>query len=212
MTGHYSCRVAPFGYPWVYAYLQLAMAYRSLSRPSSFRNAQASAVCPYSLDLRLTTKRYFRFILICFGESLTHSAIHLGHLFRPACVVKSSTQLSTMRPVCLLGSAQNLLQAKRLRFAIASPGKIHSVLSAILLQQMTSVKMTFVISQIFVVSSVQFSVNNWREWLYLRLASLLQKRPPSKQLCYDFGCLFLAPSYASNLSHSLQVFPLCEIP
>ena len=32
-----------------------------------------------------------------------------------------------MRPVCLLGSAQNLLQAKRLRFAIASPGKIYSV-------------------------------------------------------------------------------------
>ena len=31
--------------------MQLVMAYRSLSRPSSFRNAQASAVCPYSLDL-----------------------------------------------------------------------------------------------------------------------------------------------------------------
>ena len=39
VTRRYSCRVAPFGNPWVYAYLQLAMAYRSLSRPSSFRNA-----------------------------------------------------------------------------------------------------------------------------------------------------------------------------
>ena len=39
VTRRYSCRVAPFGNLRVYAYLQLAAAYRSLSRPSSFRNA-----------------------------------------------------------------------------------------------------------------------------------------------------------------------------
>ena len=39
VTRRYSCRVAPFGNPWINAYLQLTTAYRSLSRPSSFRNA-----------------------------------------------------------------------------------------------------------------------------------------------------------------------------
>ena len=39
VTGRYSRRVAPFGNPWINAYLQLTTAYRSLSRPSSFRNA-----------------------------------------------------------------------------------------------------------------------------------------------------------------------------
>ena len=39
VTGRYSRRVAPFGNLRVIAYLQLAAAYRSLSRPSSFRNA-----------------------------------------------------------------------------------------------------------------------------------------------------------------------------
>ena len=39
VTRRYSCRVAPFGNLRVIAYLQLAAAYRSLSRPSSFQNA-----------------------------------------------------------------------------------------------------------------------------------------------------------------------------
>ena len=35
VTGHYSRRVSPFGNPWINAYLQLPMAYRSSLRPSS---------------------------------------------------------------------------------------------------------------------------------------------------------------------------------
>ncbi len=35
MTVHDHCRVAPFGYPRLYACLQLPVAFRSLLRPSS---------------------------------------------------------------------------------------------------------------------------------------------------------------------------------
>ena len=50
MTGLYSSRVAPFGYPWIVAYVQLPAAFRSLSRPSSAPSAKASALCSFSLD------------------------------------------------------------------------------------------------------------------------------------------------------------------
>ena len=43
------CRVAPFGNPRITAYLQLPVAYRSLSRPSSPVHAKASAIHPYLL-------------------------------------------------------------------------------------------------------------------------------------------------------------------
>ena len=39
MIRHDSYRVAPFGDSWIKAYLRLPMTYRSLSRPSSARNA-----------------------------------------------------------------------------------------------------------------------------------------------------------------------------
>ena len=42
-------RVAPFGYPRIYAYLQLPEAFRSLSRPSSPPIAKASTIRPYLL-------------------------------------------------------------------------------------------------------------------------------------------------------------------
>ena len=46
MTGHYSSRVAPFGYLRINARVQLPEAFRSLPRPSSPVNAKASFVCP----------------------------------------------------------------------------------------------------------------------------------------------------------------------
>jgi hypothetical protein len=38
--------VAPFGYPWIKAYSQLPMAFRSVPRPSSPPGAKASTECP----------------------------------------------------------------------------------------------------------------------------------------------------------------------
>ncbi len=47
VTGHYASRVAPFGYPRIYARLRLPEAFRSLPRPSSALSAKASTVCPF---------------------------------------------------------------------------------------------------------------------------------------------------------------------
>ena len=44
------CRVSPFGYLRINAYLQLPEAFRSLSRPSSAPDAKAFPLCPSSLD------------------------------------------------------------------------------------------------------------------------------------------------------------------
>ena len=54
--------VPPFGHPWIYAYLQLPAAFRSLSRPSSAYSAWASALRPFSLDLCLLILRLSNFI------------------------------------------------------------------------------------------------------------------------------------------------------
>ena len=43
--------VSSFGYLRVEAYLQLTVAYRSLSRPSSAPDAKAFTLCSYSLEL-----------------------------------------------------------------------------------------------------------------------------------------------------------------
>ena len=43
--------VSPFGNPRIEAYLQLPVAYRSLSRPSSAPDAKAFTLCSYSLEL-----------------------------------------------------------------------------------------------------------------------------------------------------------------
>ena len=43
--------VSPFGDPRIEAYLQLPVAYRSLSRPSSAPDAKAFALCSLSLEL-----------------------------------------------------------------------------------------------------------------------------------------------------------------
>ena len=47
------CRVSPFGNPRIEAYLQLPVAYRSLSRPSSAPDAKAFTLCSLSLELSL---------------------------------------------------------------------------------------------------------------------------------------------------------------
>lgn len=52
-------RVAPFGNPRIYACLQLPVAYRSLSRPSSPVHAKASTIRPYLLKpYRFTSARH----------------------------------------------------------------------------------------------------------------------------------------------------------
>jgi hypothetical protein len=45
VTGHYSRRVSPFGYPRINACLRLPVAFRSSLRPSSALGAKASSLC-----------------------------------------------------------------------------------------------------------------------------------------------------------------------
>ena len=45
VTGHDSCRVAPFGYPRITACLRLPVAFRSSLRPSSAPGAKAFPLC-----------------------------------------------------------------------------------------------------------------------------------------------------------------------
>jgi hypothetical protein len=46
VTGHYPCRVSPFGYPRIKVCSRLPEAFRSLPRPSSALGAKASTPCP----------------------------------------------------------------------------------------------------------------------------------------------------------------------
>ena len=59
------CRVSPFGYLRISAYLQLPEAYRSLSRPSSAPDAKAFPLRSYQLDhaLRWSSSRSARAVL-----------------------------------------------------------------------------------------------------------------------------------------------------
>ena len=49
----FTVRVSPFGNPRIEAYLQLPVAYRSLSRPSSAPDAKAFPLCSCSLELSI---------------------------------------------------------------------------------------------------------------------------------------------------------------
>ena len=60
MTRHYPGRVPPFGYPRIYAHLQLPAAFRSLSRPSSAISALASTLRSFLLDLLSPLRRLLR--------------------------------------------------------------------------------------------------------------------------------------------------------
>ena len=51
MTDRYIRRIAPFRYPRIKAYLQLPVAFRSLSRLSSALSAKASTLRSFLLDL-----------------------------------------------------------------------------------------------------------------------------------------------------------------
>ena len=66
--------VSPFGNPRIEAYLQLPVAYRSLSRPSSAPDAKAFTMCSYSLELSIRS-----FDLCCSLELLEfHKQIFIG--------------------------------------------------------------------------------------------------------------------------------------
>ena len=69
VTGHCPGRVPPFGYPGIYAYLQLPQAFRSLSRPSSAISALASTLRSSSLDLASSSLPFLRLLRWIRGPS-----------------------------------------------------------------------------------------------------------------------------------------------
>ena len=54
----FTVSVSTFGYPRIYAYLQLPAAFRSLSRPSSAPDAKAFTLCSSSLELFFQFSRF----------------------------------------------------------------------------------------------------------------------------------------------------------
>ena len=67
-------RVAPFGNPRIKAYLQLPVAYRSLSRPSSPAHAKASTIRPYLLKPSSSLHRSDLLTLVLDATYLRHDA------------------------------------------------------------------------------------------------------------------------------------------
>ena len=65
VTWFFTMWVSPFGNPWIEAYLQLPMAYRSLSRPSSAPDAKAFTLRSCSLELLV----YCSYTLVLFELS-----------------------------------------------------------------------------------------------------------------------------------------------
>ena len=57
--------VPTFGYPRIYAYMQLPAAFRSLSRPSSAPNAKAFSICSCSLELPFLDFRLGGSLALC---------------------------------------------------------------------------------------------------------------------------------------------------
>ena len=72
-----TCRVAPFGHLWIYARLQLPIAFRSLPRPSSSLIAKASTIRPYLLPILIalinlySTLLYSSYIYSFFSPNLS---------------------------------------------------------------------------------------------------------------------------------------------
>ena len=63
------CRVSPFGNPRIEAYVQLPVAYRSLSRPSSAPDAKAFPLRSFLLDLASSIGSRFRIMQASFRDS-----------------------------------------------------------------------------------------------------------------------------------------------
>ena len=59
MTEVHLCRVPPFGYPRIYARLQLPVAFRRWPRPSSPPGTKASTIRPLYLDLTISSRENF---------------------------------------------------------------------------------------------------------------------------------------------------------
>jgi hypothetical protein len=72
-----TCRVAPFGHLWIYARLQLPIAFRSLPRPSSSLIAKASTIRPYLLPILIAL--YYLY------STLLYSSYIYSLFFLPTC-------------------------------------------------------------------------------------------------------------------------------
>ena len=88
-----TCWVAPFGYPRIYAYLQLPEAFRSLSRPSSPPIAKASTIRPYLLLYFLWQTWFYCLVALSNFRSFTisklPSSLHRTALYNQLCLRKS---------------------------------------------------------------------------------------------------------------------------
>ena len=80
-----TCRVTPFGNPYLNDYLHLSMAYRSLSRPSSLLRAKASANCSLLLMIYSIFYQYVKELLFS-GEyrSRTDDLLRARQALQPA--------------------------------------------------------------------------------------------------------------------------------
>ena len=102
VTGHYPGRVPPFGYPWINVYLQLPMAFRSLSRPSSAISALASTLRSFSLDLASTAIGFLRLLrtdcnLICEFRLKSSRPLGFSRMF-PCAVFKVRSRVCLFKP------------------------------------------------------------------------------------------------------------------
>ena len=83
----FCCRVSPFGYLRISAYLQLPVAFRSSSRPSSAPSAKASTIRSYFLNFAIQYYPLFKdlsFFFFCsfFQKKTTAKFLSLETLLR----------------------------------------------------------------------------------------------------------------------------------
>ena len=79
----FTVSVSTFGYLRIEAYLQLPVAFRSLSRPSSAPDAKAFTLCSYSLELLLLSSLDFSLELLEFLEHFFFGLLILVKRFYP---------------------------------------------------------------------------------------------------------------------------------
>ena len=120
-------RVSPFGHPWINAHLQLPMAFRSLSRPSSALGAKASALCFLSLDL---------LDQILKTNQLPSSSFALGHFSCPkAEIVGSQFYLFPVTHLSMNNRAFSLCFV--FRFAYYAVVRVRRSFTCVILQNRT---------------------------------------------------------------------------